>query len=82
MGYASINWNLDSEDFRLAATPDQFMALLTSQLNTLGSGSIVHLQVGYGILGCAGQHKRGLTGFPTPPRPVARSTISSSKAST
>jgi hypothetical protein len=45
MGYASINWNLDSEDFRLAATPDEFFALLVSQYNSLQGGSIVHLQV-------------------------------------
>ncbi len=45
MGYWVVNWNLDSEDFRLAATPDQFLALLGSQINALKGGSIIHLQV-------------------------------------
>ena len=45
MGYAVVNWNLDTEDWRVGMDPPTFLQLLTTQLRKLNGTSVIHLQV-------------------------------------
>lgn len=44
LGYSNVNWDVDTEDWRVGNDPPVWLQLLDSQLSKLKNSSIIHLQ--------------------------------------